>query len=65
MANRAGGQFVIEKIGERQFKGFSQASDCLYALLEQSTRSAAIMFQGKLVGRKAELAQLHEFIRPS
>ncbi|MBN2146168.1 MAG: tetratricopeptide repeat protein [Anaerolineales bacterium] len=63
VANRAGGQFVIEKIGERQFKGFAQPQP-VYALLEQSTRSAAAFYQGEMVGRQSELTRLHDFACP-
>lgn len=63
VANRVGAQFVVEKIGAREFKGFPEPQ-VVYALLEQSTRSAAVLFQGEMVGRKSELAQLHEFVCP-
>ena len=40
VANRAGGQFVIEKIGERMFKGFPDPQP-VYVLLEQTALNAA------------------------
>lgn len=63
VANRAGGQFVIEKIGERNFKGFAQPQP-VYALLERTSLSNITLYQGEMAGREAELARLHEFIRP-
>lgn len=62
VANRSGGQFVIEKIGDRKFKGFAEPQP-IYALLEQSQNDAAVFYQGKLIGRQDELARLHEFVR--
>ncbi len=63
VANRAGGQFVIEKIGERMFKGFPDPQP-VYALLEQTSLNAATFYHGAMVGRKSELARLHEFVKP-
>ena len=63
VANRAGCQFVIEKVGDYKFKGFAEAQP-VYTLLEQGSVEFTEMFQGQMVGRQAELARLHEFIRP-
>lgn len=59
---RARGSFELEFIDSMSFKGFSQPQK-VYALYELKERSGPA-YDGKLVGRDAELEALHKFIQP-
>jgi predicted ATPase/class 3 adenylate cyclase/Tfp pilus assembly protein PilF len=62
VARRAEPHFDVEFEGERVFKGFAEKQQ-VYVLYERKERVDAF-FEGELVGREAELAQLHDFLEP-
>ncbi|MDX1687282.1 MAG: adenylate/guanylate cyclase domain-containing protein, partial [Candidatus Promineifilaceae bacterium] len=62
VANRAGRHFEVEFEGEKQFKGFAEPQK-VYVLFER-TDVADAFFDGRLVGREAELARLTRFVAP-
>ncbi|MBN1889186.1 MAG: AAA family ATPase, partial [Thermoflexales bacterium] len=63
VAQRARRVFAVECEGEYHFKGFSEPQ-AVYVLLEQQAPDIASFYQGEMVGREAELAQLAGFVQP-
>jgi class 3 adenylate cyclase len=61
-ARKAQPHFDIEFGGERVFKGFAEKQQ-VYVLYERKEGVEAF-FEGELVGREAELGQLHDFLGP-
>ncbi|MEM7531045.1 MAG: tetratricopeptide repeat protein [Chloroflexota bacterium] len=59
----AGKQFVIAKEGEYEFKGFAKPQPT-YSLVGQQEVDLADFYEGKMIGRQRELAQLEAFIDP-
>ncbi len=64
IANRAGRMFELEFVDELAFKGFADRQ-AVYALVERRQAGEAIGFQGQMVGRRAEMAQLSASCRRS
>ncbi|MGE5222378.1 MAG: tetratricopeptide repeat protein, partial [Omnitrophica WOR_2 bacterium] len=62
VARRARGQFELELVGERNFKGFTDPQK-VYSLVERKEATEAF-YEGRLVGREAELKQLEQFAQP-
>ncbi len=62
-ADRAQADFIVETLGARPFKGFTEKRT-VYRLLGRREAVAETFYQGELVGREAELAQLHEWLQP-
>lgn len=62
-ARLAGPAFVIQGQGQRQFKGFAEEQP-VYRLLYQQVTALDQHYAGELVGRAAELAQLHAALAP-
>jgi len=62
VARRAAAGFDLELEGPMAFKGFA-GRQTVYALLERK-ETAETFYDGPLVGREAELAQLADFLRP-
>jgi class 3 adenylate cyclase/predicted ATPase len=61
-ARRAETHFEVEFEEEMAFKGFAEGQR-VYVLFERKEK-VETFFEGKLVGREAELAQLAEFVAP-
>lgn len=59
---QAQAHFEFEPAGELAFKGFA-APQPVYILLDRKSQPAAF-YQGRLVGRQAELARLAEWVAP-
>ncbi|MCA9991017.1 MAG: tetratricopeptide repeat protein [Anaerolineales bacterium] len=62
VAQRAEPHFVVAALGERLFKGFDQPRP-VYAL-QGRKQAIDTFYRGQMVGRAAELAQLHQFLQP-
>jgi class 3 adenylate cyclase len=63
VAHRATGRYMIEAQGKHPFKGFDEPQP-VFALVERQALTATDFYQGELVGRTAELAQLERFVQP-
>lgn len=63
VARPAAGDFQIDAIGERMFKGFA-APQAVYQLLAPETTPRPPFFRGRLVGRQAEWRALAAAISP-
>ena len=61
-AKRAEHDYELDFVGEQSFKGFSEKQK-VYVLVELKEQSQTL-FVGKMVGRKAELEKLSEFVQP-
>jgi predicted ATPase/class 3 adenylate cyclase len=62
VAQRVRRRFAFEYLSEQRFKGFAQKQKVY--LLQGRKPQLEILFEGELVGRQAELAQLDDFIAP-
>lgn len=62
MARRAGEQFDLEFEGEKSFKGFAEPQK-VYVLFERRDGADAL-YEGRLVGREANLDRLKRFVAP-
>jgi predicted ATPase len=62
IARRVARRFELDFVGAQTFKGF--ASEQKVYLLRGYTQAFEPLYQGELVGRKAELAQLADFTEP-
>src|SRR5690606_20921189 len=62
-ADRAQADFIVESLGARPFKGFAERR-LVYSLLGRREEVAETFYEGELVGREAELAQLREWLTP-
>lgn len=62
IARRAGAQFDLDFEGEESFKGFAEPQK-VYILFER-TDIAEAFYEGRLVGREADLDRLREFVAP-
>ena len=62
IARRISSRYELENVGEQQFKGFSGFQKV--HRLRRYDLSVESVYQGELVGRDSELAQLEKFVEP-
>lgn len=62
-ADRAQADFIVESLGARAFKGFAEKR-LAYSLLGRREEVAETFYEGEMVGREVELAQLREWLQP-
>ena len=62
IASRAKERFVFEYVDHLAFKGFSE-KQAVYNLIERRPLGESF-FEGQMVGRQAELAELNTFVQP-
>ncbi len=63
VAQQAGRHFTVELTGHFPFKGFV-APQPVYTLADRRAKINAALYQGNLIGREHELAELQDFMAP-